>query len=437
MEWYLALFFIFGSLVLLMMTGLPVALCFMLINIVGAFVLWGGESGLLHLITSMYGSVTTFTLLPAPLFILMGEVMFHSGIGTIMIDTVDKWIGRLPGRLGLLAVGAGTILSTLTGLSVASVAMLGSVLVPEMEKRGYKKTMSIGPILGSGGLAIMIPPSAVAVLLGAIGEISIGKILIAIIMPGVLLAVLYATYIIVRCKLQPSIAPGYEPSPTTILDRSIATVRYILPAGLVVFLVTGIIFLGIVTPSEAAATGALGCFILAALYGRFNWEIVKKSVQGTLRNTVMIFIVFTGVLAFSQLLAYTGATRGLVQLATGLPLAPIVIIIAMQVLVLFLGCFMDVIAIMMVTVPMFMPIVHSLGFNEIWFAVLILVNLEMAAITPPFGMSLFVMKGVAPADTTLSDIYHAAVPFICCDILAMAIIMVFPSIALWLPGLMR
>ena len=209
LEWQWVLLFIFGSLVILMSTGMPVALCFMCINLFGMYVFFGGAEGLDQLITSIYSSLNSFILLPVPLFILMGELMFHSGIAPVIIETLDKWIGRIPGRLSLLAVAVGTLFSTLTGTSLASVAMLGSSLMPEMEKQGYKKPMSLGPILGSGGLAMMIPPSALAVLCGAIAEISIGKILMAIILPGLLMAAVYACYIIARSLAQPDLAPAY------------------------------------------------------------------------------------------------------------------------------------------------------------------------------------------------------------------------------------
>ena len=419
-----------------MVSGLPVAFCFMLINIIGAFVLWGGEIGLEQLVLSLFRSVSKFSLLPLPLFVLMGEVIFHSGVAPKMLDALDKWLGRLPGRLGLLAVGGGTVLSTLTGASMASVAILGSTLVPEMENRGYKKPMSLGPILGSGGLAIMIPPSGLAILLAAIGELSIGRILIAIIVPGLLMATLYATYIILRCRLQPSIAPAYEVTLPPLSERLVATVKYILPLGFIIFMVIGVIFLGVATPSEAAATGALGSFILAAFYGGLNWEVIKKSFQGTMRITLMMFLIISGATSFSYILAFSGATTGLIELALGLPLAPIFIVIAMQIIVLFMGMFMDVVSIMMITVPLFLPVVYTLGFSEVWFAVIILLNIEMATTSPPFGLSLFVMKGVAPPNTTMGDVYRAALPFLYCDVVAMALIMVFPAIALWLPGLM-
>ena len=420
-----------------MLTGMPVALCFMLINIAGMYVFFGGTLGLEQLITSIYSSLNTFILLPVPLFVLMGEVMFHSGIAPVLIETLDKWIGRIPGRLSLLAVAVGTLFSTLTGTSLASVAMLGSSMVPEMEKHGYKKPMSLGPILGSGGLAMMIPPSALAVLCGAIAEISIGKILIAIIVPGLLMAAVYALYIIVRCMHSPDLAPAYDVDPAPIREKVISTMKYVLPQGLVVFLVVGVIFLGIATPSEAAATGAFGTFLMALIYKRLTWEVLIKAVKGTLSVTGMMFLIIAGAMAFSQILGFSGASAGLSELASGLDLPPIVIVMTMQVIILFLGGFMDVVSIMMIVLPIFVPLVRAFGFNPVWFAVLFLLNIEMAGTSPPFGMSLFVMKGVAPKDTKISDIYLAALPFLGCDLIVMILLFIFPSLALWLPSLVR
>jgi len=436
LEWQLVLLLIFGSLMILMATGMPVAFCFMFINLVGMYVFFG-LTGLEQLIISMYRTLNTFILLPIPLFILMGEVLFHSGIAPVLIKTLDKWLGRLPGRLSLLAVASGTLFSTLTGTSLASVAMLGSVLVPEMEQQGYKKSMTLGPILGSGGLAMMIPPSALAVLCGAIAEISIGKILIAIIIPGLVMAAIYAAYIIARCWLQPSIAPTYVVPPIPLSEKLLATARYVLPQGVVIFLCIGVIFLGVTTPSEAAATGSIGTIILALCYRRLNWEVLKKAITGTISVTGMLFLIIAGATAFSQILAYSGASASLSALVTGLPVAPIIIIMVMQVVILFLGCFMDVVSIMMITLPIFVPVVLSMGFNSVWFAVIFLINIEVAGISPPFGLSLFVMKGVAPPDTTMGDIYRAALPFCGLSLVAMALIMAFPALALWLPGLMR
>jgi len=436
LEWWLILLILFGGLVVLLASGLPVAFCFLLVNLVGVVWFWGGEAGLRQLILSMDVSVTTFVLLPVPLFIFMGEVLFHSGMGLRAIDVIDKWMGRMPGRLGLLAVGSGTLFSTMSGSSMATTAMLGTILVPEMEKRGYKKPMSLGPIMGGGGLAMIIPPSALAVLLASLARISVGKLLISGIIPGLILAFFYAAYIIIRCWLQPSIAPSYKVMPTPLAKKMVSTVYHVLPLGLLIFLVIGVIFAGIATPSEAAALGALGSLFLAAVYRGLNWEVLKKSVLGAIRITVMMFMIMTGATAFSQILGFSGASRGLLGAVAGLPVAPILLVISMQVIVLFMGCFMEQASMLMLVLPIYMPVIHLLGYDPVWFGILLLINMEVGMTSPPFGLSLFVMKGVAPPDTTMGDIYRAILPFIGFHLVVMALITAFPIIALWLPSMM-
>ena len=236
--------------------------------------------------------------------------------------------------------------------------------------------------------------------------------------------------------LQPSLAPTYEPAPSSLWDKLITTIRYILPLSCIVFLVTGVIILGIATPSEAAATGALGTFILAVAYGRLSWTVLKKSVMGTVSITTMILMLVTGARAFSQILAYSGASQGMIEFATGLPLAPIFILFGMLLVIMLLGMFVNLTAIMMITLPLFMPIVNALDFNPVWFAIIMMLSLEMATTTPPFGMVLFTMKGVAPPGTTMRDIYKAALPFLGCDLIVLILLIAFPAVALWLPALM-
>jgi len=437
MEWWIVLLVFICGLFIFMATGMPIAYCFLLISMVVMFVLWGGTIGIEQLSLNLFRAVASFVLLPIAMFVLMGEIMFHSGIAPMMIDSLDKLMGRLAGRLGLLAVGAGTVLSTLTGSSVSSVAILGEVLVPEMEKRGYAKPMSLGPILGSGGLAIMVPPSSLAIVLGAIIEASIGRLLIAIIVPGLLMAAFYATYIILRCYFQPSIAPAYEVPHIPLVDKFIGFVRYVLPLGLVVFSVTGVIILGMATPSEAGATGALGCVVLAALYGRLSWGRLRKALASSMITTGMIFLIIATAISFSQILAFSGGSRGLAQFAIGLPVSPIFVVVAMHVVGISLGMIMGPIAIMMLTLPIFVPVLNALGFNLVWFGAMYLLNMEMAVTSPPFGLALFVMKGVAPPGTTMGDCYRAALPFLGCDLIVIILMLIFPQVALWLPSVMR
>ena len=431
MNWELLLIIIFGAFIFLMATGMPIAFTFMIINIVGVFVFFGGTKGLEQLILSMYSSLTTFVLLPVALFILMGELLVHSKIANDVMDALDKLMGRLPGRLSLLAVATGTVIAALTGSSMSSTAMLGQILVPEMERRGYQRVMTIGPIMASGGLAIMIPPSSLAILLCVIGEISIGKILVVIPFAGIYLAALLAAYIIIRCKLQPFLAPAFEVEKVPLSDRISGAVKFVLPVGFIIFLVVGLIFVGVADPSESAATGTIGMVIVILFYKRLNWEVVKNSISGTLTITGMVFLIIAGAITFGQILAFSGATAGLSEFAIRLPLPPILIMVAMQIIILIMGCFMEVLSIMMITLPIFIPVINQLGFDPVWFGAITLLNIECAFITPPFGMNLFVMKGVAPSDTTMEDIYFAAAPMVGINCLTMALMIAFPSIVLW------
>ncbi len=437
MEWWNFLLLFISGLGVLLLAGVPVAFAFMLVNLVGVYYLWGGAIGLSQLILSIDSSVSTFVLVPVPMFILMGMVMFHSGVAYKMIDVLDQWLGLVAGRLAILAIGAGAMFATLTGVAMGSVAMLGSTLAPEMEHRGYHKSMTLGPILASGSLAILIPPSALAVILASFGGFSVGKLLIGIIVPGFLLACLYAAYIFLRCWMKPSLAPVYDVAPPPMAQRLRDTAIYVVPPMTVVILVIGTIFAGIATPTEAAAVGALLSFVLAMAYGKLSWDVTKKALGAATSLSVMVMMIMTGSAAFSQLLSFSGVTPAITNLATGLPVDPIVVLILMQIVVIFLGMFIEQTSIVLVTIPIFIPIVRTMGWDPIWFGAIMVLNLEMATITPPFGLSLFVMKGIAPPDTTIGDIYRAALPFIVLNLILMALMISFPETVLWLPGLME
>jgi len=434
-EWQIAFLLFFGSLIVLLLMGLPVAFSFLLVDCVGMYLLFGGLQGLQHLVNSLYSVLNSFILLPIPLFLLMGDVLFRSGMGPNIIDALDKWIGRIPGRYSILSVFSGTVLAALTGTSLASVAMLGSVLVPEMKRRGYKDAMIIGPILGSGGLAILIPPSALAVIAAAVAETSVSRTLLGIIVPGLILAGVYLIYIVGRCLLNPRLSPMAKQPQFPLRHKLSALTKYVLPQGFVVFSVIGLMVLGIATPSEAAATGCFATVILALAYRRYNIEVIKKSSADALSATGMVLLILAGAMGFSQLLAMSGVAAGIAQTVRGLEVSPKLIIVSMQVIVLILGCLMDVVSIMMITLPIFMPIVKSLGFDPVWFVVLFLLNIEIAGISPPFGMSLFVMKGVMGDEISMEEIYKAALPFCLMGISVMGLLLLIPDLALWLPSL--
>lgn len=435
MEWWVVILAFLGLLLFLLALGMPVAFSFLVANFMLVGLVFGLEAGINQLVRSMYDAVAKFALTPIPLFIVLGEVFFHSGLVVRTLDALSKLLGRLPGRLSLLSVASGTLFAALSGSTIANTSMLGSLLVPEMRKRGYHITMSAGPIMASGTLAILIPPSAVAVLLGSIGNISIGALLIAGILPGLLLATFFAAYIIAACLRNPSLAPAYSVERVSWGERLRSLVVDVLPLGFIVFLVVGLIFLGIATPTEAAALGALGAFVLVVAYRRMNRQMLLNTMRGTLRTTGMIMLIFAFSAGFSQLLAFTGATRQLIGIVTGWNLSATIIVVLMLLLVMFLGAFLDQISIMLITLPLFMPVVDTLGIDAVWFGIMMLIALDLGNLTPPFGFSLFVMKGVTPEDVSMGDIYRSALPFITIEAATVFLILLIPPIALWLPSL--
>ena len=435
MEWYEALAILLGSILALMAVGMPVALAFLAANIVGAWIFMGGERGISALLNNGLGSLTSFALVPIPLFLLMGEIFFHTGLGARMFNAIDRLLGRLPGRLSYVTVLGGTGFSTLSGSSMGATALLGSLMVPEMTRRGYKKHMSIGPILGTGGLAIIIPPSALAVLLATLARIDVGALLIAGIIPGLILSMFYIGTIWVQCRIDPSAAPAYDVEEMRLGEKLALFFRDVIPMLSVMVVIVFMMVAGIVTPSEAAAFGALGVLLLAVLFRCLTWEAVKKSVVGALRVTLMAYLIVFGSATFSQLLAFSGASRGLITWATGFDLDPLMMLMVMFGVLLLLGMFMEQISMMLLTVPIYFPLAQSLGFDLVWFALIMLLALEISFTTPPFGLLLFVMKGVAPPDTTMRDIYLSAFPFMGCSLLLVVLLVAFPQLALWLPGL--
>lgn len=434
MEWYSALALLLGSVLFLMGLGMPVAVAFLAANILGAWVFMGGEAGISQLLNNGLGALTTYALAPIPLFLLMGEIFFHTGLGGRMFNAIDRLLGRLPGRLSYVTVLGGTGFATLSGSSMGSTALLGSLMVPEMSRRGYKRYMSVGPILGTGGLAIIIPPSALAVLLATLAEIDVGALLIAGVLPGLVLAFLYIATIWVQTRLDPAAAPAYDVQTLSLTAKLTLMLRDVVPmVGVMVVIVLMMLF-GIVTPSEAAAFGALGVIVLATAFRCLTPEALRKSVTGALKVTLMAYLIVFGSATFSQLLAFSGASRGLIGWATGFELAPLAMLLVMFAILLLLGMFMEQISIMLLTVPIFFPLAESLGFDLIWFALIMLLALEISFTTPPFGLLLFVMKGVAPPGTTMREIYLAAIPFILCSLILVALIVAFPPLALWLPA---
>lgn len=435
MLWYEAGGLLLGCVVAGMAMGIPVAFTFMITNIIGIFLFSGGWPVLPQIADNATNLITSFTLSPIPMFILMGSLFFHTGLALRVFDALDKLLGRIPGRLCFLTVIGGSLFSTLTGSTMANTAMLGSLLVPEMTRRGYSKKMSMGPILGTGGLAMIIPPSSLGVLLASIAQVDVGRLLIAGLLPGLVLATLYAAMISFQLWRDPSSAPSYDVEPTSWGEKFYQIGVNILPMGLVVFMVIGFIVLGWATPSESASFGVVGVVILAVARRVFTWKAFTTSLMGTIKVAGMVFFILMNSTVFSQLLSMSGASRGLVSWATGFDVDPLLILAAMFLVLIMLGMFMDPVSMMLITVPIFYPLAGQLGYDLIWFSLIVLMSLEMSATTPPFGLLLFIMMGMVKG-TTLWEVASAAIPFLFCDLILIIILVIAPGVALFLPGLM-
>jgi tripartite ATP-independent transporter DctM subunit len=438
--------FLFGLVLVLMIVGLPVAFAFLGANLTGAVLIMGanghGLAGLLQLVDNSTNLITSFILVAIPMFIVMGTLLFHTGLANRVFDALDLLFGRLPGRLCYLTLAGGTAFAALSGSSVANAAMLGSLLAPEMQRRGYAPRLILGPIMGVGGLAIIIPPSALAVLLGSLAKVDIGALLIAGILPGLLLAVLYVYVVWLDIRRDPAAAPVYDIDLPPWSARLKAVAVNVLPMSLVVFCVVGLIILGVATPSESAALGAAAVVVLAACYRRLTWTAIGAALASSVAVTGMLFVIIFASAAFSQLLAFSGVSSAVVQAAVGWEVGATTKLVLIVLVLLALGMFLDQISILLITVPFIFPVMKALGFDPTWFGVVVMITMEMSLLTPPFGLLLFLMLGVARASPALAgiamtDVVKAAVPYLICNAAVIAILMVWPSLATGLTKLMK
>jgi tripartite ATP-independent transporter DctM subunit len=434
MEWQLNLVIIVGGLLAALMAGLPVFASFLLIDILGVLFFMGGVKGLSALPRSLLDSVGLFTLTPVPLFVIMGEVLFLSGLAAKSVAVLERILGRVPGRLSMVAVWGAALFDALTGSALGTCAMFGSLLVPEMSNRRYSKYMSMGPVMAGSMLAVVIPPSTLAVVLAAEAGLPVGKLLIAGFLPGLMLTALFALYILICCLINPSLAPKGAALAQESGSLLVDILKYLVPLSLIVLSVLGGIFSGLATPTEAAALGAVSSFVLAAAYGGLNRKVFVDSVTRCLGVSTMIFMIVAFSVSFSQLLAFTGITQGIARAAAALPVSRDVLVALMLSILVLMGMMIDQISMIMIGVPIFMPIAVNLGCDPIWFGLLMLVAITVGLITPPFGLLLFIMKGVVPRGTTMMDVYKAAVPFFLLVLMGLGLIVVFPVIATWLPA---
>jgi tripartite ATP-independent transporter DctM subunit len=436
LSWQAAAWLLLGGSTVLLFLGLPVAFSFLAINLIGAILFLGGEPGLVQLARNSVDSVASFSLTPIPMFVLMGEVLFHTGLAVKVIDAVERLITRVPGRLAVVAVVAGTIFSAVSGSTIAVTAMLGSLMVPLMIMRGYHPVMATGPIMAVGALDMLMPVSALAVLLGSLSGISIPRLLMGGFIPGMVLKGAFVMYIVVRVKLTPSLAPATQLAAYQGWDKLMPLVKYVIPILSIFVVVVASMSEGWATPTESAAIGAFATVVLALTYGVLTRRNLLAALRGTMTISGMILFIIVGATTFSQILSFSGASNGLASLITGRGLTQEAIIAGMMLILIFLGIFVDQVSMMLITLPIFMPVVQKFGIDLVWFGVMYLICMQLGLLLPPHGLLLMTMKGVSPPQVRMSHIFRAVVPYVMLSLVLLVLVFFVPAVALWLPNLL-
>lgn len=439
MAWYFALTLMVGSIFVLMTIGVPIAFAFFFTNLIGAFIFLGGEAGIGAFIRGSMSAIANFNLAPIPFFLLIGEILLRTGLAYKAVDAIDNAIQRVPGRLSVVAVTGGTVFSALSGSTIATTAMLGQALVPDMLRRGYKPTMAVGPIIAIGGVDMLIPPSNLAVIFAtiasslSIAKVSVAELLIAGTLPGLIMSAGFIVYIVVRCWWNPKLAP---PGGTKGGSRSrwVPLAVHILPLLFIFTIMMGSMYVGWASPSESAAAGCLATLVLALIYRTMTWSILLDALRATVAVTTMLFLIISASTTFAQILAFSGAVDGALTALAKFDLSATMTVVTMVLVLIVLGCFMEQIAMMLLTLPFFIPIANGLHFDMLWLSVVLLIALQVGLMHPPFGLLLFVMRAVAPPEITLKDIWLSTIPFVAIVLGVLALTIRFPWVA---TGLVR
>ncbi len=436
MEWWATLLIAAGLLLGLFFSGMPIFLAFLVIN-VGGVLVFLGPNAFGMVVNSVFDTTTTGTLTAIPLFVLMGEILFRSGSTNVLFEAVDSLIGKVRGRQYVLAMSLATVFGALSGSNMAVAAMMGRTVYPAMVDRGYDKKLSIGVILAGASLAPIIPPSVLAIIIATLANASVAGLLIAGILPGLMISVLCLGYALGRCMINPVLAPGggFEDEAGPASGSALWQVMRCAPFLIIIASVMGFILTGVATPSESAATGVVGSLVTAALFRKLTLKMVWESLGQAAYIASMILIIMATSTMFSQLLAFSGATGKLAALVLASDLPSGAIFFMMMALVFVFCMFIDQVALMLVIIPIYLPVVEALQFDPMWFWLLMLLNVVIGGITPPFGYAMFAFKGVAP-DVDLRLIFGAALPVVGIFLLAMLIIYWVPQIATFLPSLL-
>jgi tripartite ATP-independent transporter DctM subunit len=435
MDMALITFVIFASFLLTLFSGLPVAFCLIGIGMVFALIIVGPSA--IHLaFYSTFGAMTYDIFLAIPLFVAMSVIIEFSGIASALYDTMYKWFGPLRGGLAIGTVVICTIIAAMTGLGATGVVTMGVIALPEMLKRGYDKGLAIGCIPSGGALGPLIPPSAPMITLAAFGSLSVGKMFIGGIIPGLALSLSYSIYIAIKAYRNPQLAPALPREERATWREKFISLRGVILPIILIIVVLGSIYSGVATPTEAGAVGAIGALLCALIYRQLSWKTLRQAVTVAAKISGMVMWLMAGGMCFSSILGITGITNWVGSSLLGLSVAPIITIIAMQMIGLILGCFIDSASITIICIPLFIPVVKALGFDPLWFGIVFTVNLIVGYITPPFGMNLFFAKGIAPEGITMQLIYRSVIPYVFMGIFVIVLCFIFPGVVLWLPNLM-
>ena len=422
-----------GSLFALIMIGVPLAFALGAVAVVFATAFIGVHA-LLLISSRIYGFVTVYVLIAVPLFLLMASIMDKSGVARDLYDAISVWAGGLPGGVAVMTLFAAVFMAATTGIIGGEIILLGLVALPQMLRLGYDQRLAIGTICAGGSLGTMIPPSIVLIFFGLTASVSIGELFIAVILPSLLLASFYVVYVLVRCSLNPALGPPASIEQRDIpLRKKLALLKGLILPLMVAFGVLGSIYAGIAAVAEAAALGVAGTILAAWIRGRLSWQLLREAVQQTMSTCGLLLWITFGASALIGVYNLLGGIQFVQNLMTDLPFPPIFIIFIMMAILIVLGLFMDWIGILLLTMPIFAPIVESLGYNLIWFGILFCMNMQISFLSPPFGPAAFYLKGVAPPQISLQDIYRALWPFMLMQFAAVLLVMAFPDIALWLP----
>lgn len=425
-------FLIFAILCLFLLSGLPLA--FSLCADAAIFILWRlGHKTLYIVSATAFSGWPSFLLVAVPMFILMANFLEASGIAEDLYDTMYKWTGGLRGGLAIGTTIICAIFAALTGMSGVATVTMGLIALPSMLSRNYDKYLAVGSIACAGTLAILIPPSIIMILYGSFTGVSVGKLFIGGIIPGILLTILIVSYIAIRSYLNPVLAPAVPIEERASWAQKFKSLKTIWVPLIIIIVVLGVIYTGICTPTEASAIGSFSSFLFLLMRKGFKWKMIIDSMKKTVLITCMVMWIILGAKLFSHVYYAIGAPDVIIALLSGLELNRWGIMIIMQLIMIVLGCFIDPMGILVITTPIFIPIVKDLGFSILWFGILFTINMEIGYITPPFGFNLFYMKAVVPPEITLGDIYRSIVPFVFVDIVALGLVMIFPQLALWLP----